>query len=187
MGHAPLETLSEYSVWIVKQDVKVLVLDERLGEQATDSTSHVDYRGHQVVDYLRKRLPTFPIFILTAFPNDEALVARFGSVEGILDRSQWSKDAKGYIQRMVRAGERFAETYEKELSDLSKLAAKAAAGSANAQELQKMRAMQVTLGIVTTADISTKQSSTMNKLDEKLKAFDKVVKKIEKIVEKGEK
>ena len=86
LGINPLNTITEYPNWINENDVAALVLDERLQEQQADVEVHVNYDGHDVVDYLRKTIPDFPIFIVTAAPNDPGLGERFAAVEDIINR-----------------------------------------------------------------------------------------------------
>ena len=143
----PLDQLSAYPSWIGDEDAAVLILDERLGEQKSDSGIHVAYSGHLVVEFLRRSMPTFPIFVLTSYPEDEELVERFGSVEEIIPRGEFGEHPEGYVDRIKRSGQRFLEVHERELSELAELSARMATGRANPSDRKRIAALHHLLSL----------------------------------------
>src|SRR5258708_32416874 len=71
LAPSPLANLGDYPAWLWEHDVAVLILDERLRE--VGGPAGIDYEGHELVEYLRQRLPTFPMFVVTSFENDAEL------------------------------------------------------------------------------------------------------------------
>ena len=86
----PLPSLSDYPSWIGANKLSVLIIDERLNEATTSDEGAVNYFGHDLVKYLRKRMESFPLFVVTSYPDDEDLRLRFGDVEDIIDRKDFS-------------------------------------------------------------------------------------------------
>lgn len=72
----PLPALDEYPAWISQNKICALVLDELLDEKVNNGKA-VDYQGHDLVDFVRERFRTLPIFVVTAHSSDLVLQERF--------------------------------------------------------------------------------------------------------------
>lgn len=144
---APLGEMAEYPSWLIENEVAVLVLDENLREQTQDAEGHALYQGHEVVDYLRARIPTLPIFFVTSYPNEPELDDRFGKVEGIFARGDFADKAKDHVERIVRGGQRYLETNETELADLARLSSRIAEGRGSEADYSKLEAIRGKLGL----------------------------------------
>jgi len=141
-GFNPLNNLDDYFDWIGEEDVAVLVLDERLREEREDVEVHVDYDGHDVVDKIRTKHPTFPIFVVTAVPDDQNVSDRFSSVEAIIDRADFVKDSDKLVPRIVRSGQRFFDTNEDRLSEMESLSRLVAQDEASEEDLKRLEALR---------------------------------------------
>jgi DNA-binding NarL/FixJ family response regulator len=144
----PLPDLREYPGWIDEHDVAVVLTDERLHEGAeSDAGEAVAYNGHNLVDFLRPRYPSLPIYVITAYPNEESLTSRFGSVEDVIIKGELTDKSAEYVERFIRAGSKFFEEHQAELQRLGELSRKTAVGDAAADEIEELRGLQERLGI----------------------------------------
>jgi hypothetical protein len=134
---SPLESIEEYPAWIHENEIATLVVDERLAEQGPGVT----YAGHDVVEYLRKRLPTLPIFVVTSHA-DEVLDEAKKDVEAIVPRDQFTDEPAIYVTRMVRAGRKYVEEFERELAELSAISRRIVAGDATGVEIRRADAIR---------------------------------------------
>ncbi len=181
----PLPRLEDYPSWIHENQIAVLVLDERLHEQALDSEGHVDYDGHSLVDFFRLTDASFPIFILTSFREDDEVQQRFGAVEDIIRRTDFMDAdlAKQYAARMVRAAHRFLQTFERELAKLSETAARVASGTADTEDLQMVKALQSKIGLAFPQGLSDR-SNWISSIEGKLVEFAALRREIEEFLER---
>ena len=140
---APLKRIGDYPSWIAENNISVLTIDERLHEAAEESTEAADYSGHEVVDYLRAKFKTLPIYIISAFSDDEAVQRRCSSVEGIFDRTDFSSHAELYVTRFVRLGTKFYQENRQELERLAELSRKIARGVATPDEIAEAGGLQL--------------------------------------------
>ena len=96
--------MSDYLEEIAGGDeIAVLILDERLDEQV-GSNEPVTYQGHELVGYLRQRLPTFPVFMVTSFVHDLEGTGQDREFEDVIERGKFAEDADMYVPRLIRAG-----------------------------------------------------------------------------------
>jgi hypothetical protein len=181
----PLSSVKEYPFWLQGKDIQTLIIDERLNEQKDDGSEHAEYYGHDVVDAIRKALPTFPIFVVTAFKDDEELLKRYKAVEGVFDRNSLLKELDVNVSRMLRAGEHFAVTRKSDLARLSELATKAAVGKASEKDFEDIRVLQVALGFGDSLDTLKGQAQILDQLEKKLVEFNNVSKKIDTFIAKS--
>lgn len=143
IGKHPLPDMNDYSPMILEEDIAVLLVDERLHEQNEEATGlAVAYNGHDLIAFLRERLPDFPIFAITAFPDEQPLQAKAPDVEDIIVRGDFAKMPEKYVQRMIRSGQRFADALQSELAVLAKLAENAARGQGSKQEDERMQSIR---------------------------------------------
>lgn len=136
----PLADMNEYPSWIAGNDISVLILDERLHEEAEKGCIPVDYEGHDLVEFIRDRYDTLPIFILTSYPDDEDLKQKFADVEEIIERKKFDPDK--YVPRFIRSGSRFYQEHRQELERLAELSIKIAKGEATPEEIKEVRGIQ---------------------------------------------
>ncbi len=165
---APLSDLEDYPSWLMENEVAVILLDERLNEQKTKGKALPNYEGHHLVEFLRKHLPTLPIFVITSYPDDEELKKKFKDVEEIIVRQQFAERADEYVPRFLRSGQRYLEAFHKELAELSNSADKIAKGKATGKDIEKLRAIQAKIGMMFPYDIIKSRCEWTNELEAKL-------------------
>lgn len=182
----PLNRVEDYPSWITENDIVALILDERLNEQSADVAAavkrHVTYKGHDLVDYLRVRFPTIPIFIVTSHPTDASLTERFKDVEAIVRRDEFLKEAEDWVPRIIRVSQRFFETVQGQLTELAELSLKIATGTANKGEKDRAKALQSSLQTPFATDQMVDRSEWLTSLQGKLSEFDTLQKEIEAVM-----
>jgi CheY-like chemotaxis protein len=168
----PLIELSDYPSWLTENDVTALILDERLHEQAEDVESQVTYSGHDLVDYLRQRFTTLPIFVVTSYPEDESLKRRFKDVEAIIGRADFVRDADKWAPRITRASQKYFETVQAQLSELADVSLKIATGEATKDDQDRAKAIQSNLQAPFVVEQIGSKSDWLNQLEGKLSELD---------------
>lgn len=181
---SPLSRLEDYPSWITENEVSVILLDERLDEQIEAETVIADYRGHDLIDFVRGRFPTLPIYVITSYPNDDDLKERFKDVEEILPRDKFSEKAEDYVPRILRAGQKFLETFQEELAELSDKASKIAKGEATKEDIEKAKAIRTKIGCIFPSAIFGEHSQLLVTVDEKLKELEKLKAEVNKYFER---
>lgn len=147
-GIEPLAAIDEYGALITEDDIAVLILDEKLQEQAAELTGvAVNYNGHELVSFLRPRFPDLPIYVVTAYDAEEDVQNAASKVEGIINRMEFNKDPKVHTARMIRSGHRFAKALEGDLNYLSAISEKLAVGKADDDEVKKMTSIREKLSL----------------------------------------
>ncbi|MBI1765277.1 MAG: hypothetical protein HYR56_28010 [Acidobacteria bacterium] len=182
----PLPELSAYPGWISENEISALIVDERLHEQAPDSHSHVGYNGHDLVDFLRKRYTSLPIFIITSHDDDAPLQRRFKDVEGIIARDEFNRNAQKYVPRITRASQQYFETVQKQLTELSAVASKIATGKATKKDKDRAKALQIHLQTPFT-DQPVDRSEWLGKMEDELKELGHLKEEIESFLKKKKK
>lgn len=175
----PLAELGDYPSWITENEIAALILDERLHEQAEDVASQVTYSGHDLVDFLRARFATMPIFVVTSYPNDDSLRRRFKDVEAIIGRDEFVRDAGEWVPRITRSSQKYFETIQEQLSELADVSLKIATGNATQEDEDKAKALQSSLQTPFVADQISNRSEWLNKLEGKLSDLEKLKKEID--------
>jgi hypothetical protein len=170
----PLEKMNEYPSWITEQDVAVMLLDERLHEQKTIGKPYVDYNGHDLVDYIRKRFKTLPIFVITSFSDDDELVDKFSDVEAIIPREVFTDKPKEYVPRFLRAGQKFIDTFQGELSELSERAKKIALGRAKRADVKRANAIRESLNLAFPLEAFRTRDEWLAEMEKNLKDLKKI-------------
>lgn len=142
-----LPTTAEVAAWVVANDVRVLVVDQRLGDQPGTSGT-VSYFGHDVVKAVRARLPALPIYLLTAFAKSDPNIPKtFGQMEAVFDRVHFAENLQQYIEIMVRAGMAFHTRNLEILGRLDALSRKHATGTLTDPERAELTGIQAQLNL----------------------------------------
>jgi len=180
VDNKPLTNLEEYPAWISENKICSLVIDELLNEKVNGGNA-VEYKGHDLVDYIRKRFATLPIFVITSYSNDPSLRQRFKDVEDIVERQVFGQDYKNYAPRIIRAAQQYLNVFQTELNELSLFAQRAATGEIISNEEQaRAQAIQTKLDIAysigTISDISVwlhEATDLVDKIEELRKEIEK--------------
>lgn len=179
----PLPNLEDYPSWIMEDEVCVILLDERLNEQKPKKKNTSYYEGHTLVEFIRKHLPTFPIFVITSYPEDEELKKKFKDVEEIIVRHQFAERANEYVPRFLRSGQRYLEAFHNELTELAENADKIAKGTATQQDIERVKAIQAKIGMLFPWDTIKTRCEWADELETRLKTFEKLSTKIKKFLD----
>lgn len=144
----PFADPNKYFDFIAVNDVCLLILDERLNDQATPEGSPVDYKGNQLVGQLRKQLKDFPILMITTYSNEDDVLEKESEFEYLLNRDDITlnkETANLYIPRLIRSAQRFLDSNNKELSEYNELTQRVASGETSPELIQRLEALQVKL------------------------------------------
>lgn len=167
-----------YPRWLTHNHIYALVVDQVLNEQASGKKNHATFKGHDVIAAIRKHLKSFPIYVITAYPEDDDLKDHRAEADRVLRRDEFAKNADVYVKRIVRAAERFAEEHKKDLSRLTDLARKAATNTISADERKELASLQSTIGFVTLQEAENARAKALDSLEKKLKGFQAIEKDI---------
>lgn len=168
----PLPQLASYAAWLRSNDVAALILDEKLQEHFDDEP--IDYEGHDVVECIRERNPTLPIFVVTAFEKDEELLRRFADVEEIINRNVFAEKAKEYVARFIRSGNRFWSEHEGAMRRLGEIAERIAIGEATDAEKEEATGLQARMALTLQLPEVAERSEELRKLEELLIELDRM-------------
>lgn len=173
------DDISQYVSWICEHDIAVLVVDEQLQEEASPDGGNVDYNAHDLIDFIRNSFPTFPVFALTAYSVTPELIEKNGSFDDILEKNYFSDNLESIITRFVRAGQRFTEVNQEELTRLSQISKDLAEGKKVEQDkLDEATAIQQRLEIPFTIERLSTRSEVLNEFDNQLKEMEKLANEI---------
>ncbi|MBK7862485.1 MAG: hypothetical protein IPJ65_28535 [Archangiaceae bacterium] len=166
--HDPLPSPLDYPSWVIDEDVSALIIDERLNEQKGAGGKHVSYTGHEVVDELRKAHDGLPIFVLTSYSSDDALVARIDRVNVVMDRRTFLSKPAPHVTRIMRDAELFADARDAQLLELGQLAEAIAGGSASPKQKKQAKLLQAKLNIHLPIKDITERADWLAKAEEQL-------------------
>lgn len=179
---APLAEMQDYPGWIAEYDIAVILLDERLNEQIEVDGEYVGYDGHDLVEFIRRHLPTLPIFVITSYKDDEELTKKFGDVEDIIERNEFFKRADEYVPRFLRSGQKFLEVFQGELTELADKADKIAKGEATVEDIQRVNAIRARIGLAFPCEPLSDRSLWLKKVEEKIEEFKQLHREVEEFL-----
>jgi len=139
------ESFDEYFSWIEDENIKCLIFDEMMHNDSEGEKGPVGYKGNELVEIIRARVKDIPIYVVTSSANSEELLKKFSEFEDIIDREDFINEGDKFVNRIVRASQRFLESNKNELEELQYLSEKVAIGKANESELKRLKALQVKL------------------------------------------
>lgn len=139
----PFKNINDYFPFVTDNDVCVLILDEKLNDQAVDDDGPVEYKGSDLVSALRMQLKDIPIFALTVIPNENNLLQKFSEYEQIISRDDFYKDAEKFVPIFVRAAKSYLKDNESDLSNFNNLTKNIAGGLDDEAAIQKLQALQM--------------------------------------------
>ena len=143
----PFQTKEEYAAWILEEEITVLIIDERLNEEAISKGNTADYYGHDLAQELRIKFKDLPVYSITSHKVTAALKKAFKNFNLILNRREFDEEIDMYLNLMVRSGEDFFAKNEVQLNRLGELADKIAEGTANKKNRDEALAIQTNLQI----------------------------------------
>lgn len=145
MARLPFKNPNDYFAFINEKNVCVLILDEKLNNQAVDEDGPVNYKGSELVTFLRKSLKDFPIFSITNFDSVDELNEKYSEFEEIIKKSDFIEDTNRYFPKILRAAKNFLRENYEELSEFNELTKEVSGGNQDPDLLKKLQALQVKL------------------------------------------
>lgn len=179
----PFHDINEYFQYVQKNEICLLILDERLNDKPSIDGSPVNYLGNQLVIELRKQLKDFPIVMITTFSDEDDVQEKQSEFEYLLKRDDITDNesvANLYIPRIIRAAQRYLELNNKELTEYNLLTQKVAAGETSAENLKQLEALQTKLGLPVIG--YDDRGAWLEKYEEHIKDLDTLKSKLEDII-----
>lgn len=139
------ETFQEYFQWIKDENIVCLIFDERMNNETENGIGPVGYRGDQLVSIIRERFKDIPIYVITSNKGDDELTAKFSEFEDIIERQEFIDEGDKYVDRIIRATQRYLDENKKELQIFQKLSEKVASGKYSDKEYDNLLALQTKL------------------------------------------
>lgn len=163
--------------WLDENDATVLVTDWKLNEGAK-SERVVSYEADSLIKEIRRKRPTFPIFVITGFASEAQ--GHLKEVENIFSRHEFNKNAATVVPQILRAGLRRYEEQRDLLTRMDELARRVATGKASKKERDELKSLdgyfQADLPAIVTLD------SVLGELEQVTKRADVLRRKVEKRV-----
>lgn len=171
----PFKSFDEYFPWIEKQEICVLIFDERLQNDNQGDLGPVGYRGNELVMKIRERFKDIPIFTVTAHIGDAELQEKFNEFEYIITRDDFGEK---YIDIILRASQRYLTENQKELFLFDELTKKIAAGNGRDEDIEKLKALQLKLHIPLSNDLRDRED-WLDEYEKQIKALEDIKVKLE--------
>ncbi|MFT3806355.1 hypothetical protein [Arenimonas sp.] len=137
---APLPDLNDYSPWLLANDVRVLVLDEKLSGSADEAGA--DYSGHDIAAIVRQQVPDLPQVIVTSVKNSDDLDDAAEELDAIVARNDFDEQPDLYVERMLRMGKSYLGRYESQLAEFGRIVRAVAAGDVNESDISRLEAIR---------------------------------------------
>lgn len=174
----PLRDVAAYAEFVTDENVAVLVVDERLNEEG----GGVAYAGHELAAALRDDLPEFPIFMITAFAEDEGVKESRGLVEMVLQKNAFFDDVETWVTRFVRAGQRYLEANGARHARFSELAELSATRALSEEEHRELTELQATIAAGSLSSGVLYKADVVRSLGELLTEADELRRQIEEVL-----
>ena len=172
---APEGSMEDIKEWIVKQQIKCLLIDYQL-------SSKYDYNGTQLAFYLEDVLQGFPYLILTSYPEDsveEKLVVK----NAICDRNVMDKtgtqfdDFCAQLKQMTEVYDNTIDKYKKKYERLTLKKRESGLGTEEEEELMNVFRILKSYGEVDDIPAEMLKSSLSGQIDAILGKLDDLLKK----------
>jgi len=174
-----LASAADYPDWIVANAVGVLLVDQLLNEELPAGADPITYKGSDVLQTVQRALPGFPLVVLTAYSNDQDLVANKGKADYVMSRATFMVEMNDYIERLVRHATDFLANYQLQLSEFSSLSQKKAQGQASAEEGTRLEALQ---GLFDWPTVRSPKDDAFDEIEARLKTLEALKEKIEPLL-----
>jgi hypothetical protein len=141
----PFANPNDYFNFIDKNEICVLILDEKLNDRSNDNNAPVDYLGSDLVTALRRKLKEFPIFAITNFVDETELKEKYSEFEDIIIRKQFLLETEKYFPKIWRSAKNYLNENIDEFSQFNQLTMEIAGGNKDPVLIAKLKALQVKL------------------------------------------
>jgi len=177
------EDFTEYFNWIQDNNIVCLIFDERMHNDSEDNKGPVGYRGNELVLIIRNKFKDIPIYVITSHKGDEDLQARFSDFEDIIARQEFIDEGEKYVDRFIRASQRYLEENYNELDEFQQLSAKAASGNNTNEDLIRLRALQIKLNLPLDSNLGERKD-WLDEYEQRIKSLEALQVEIESKINK---
>lgn len=181
----PLPLVNDYPAWIYENKLSALIIDEKLREMPPDGY-HIDYDGHDVIDYVKTRMLTLPVIVVTNVPDDQDLDKRFAKVDDIIPKAVWGEKGEKIAERLINRAENYKGIYIQKLAVVDKLSQKVALGTASEEDIEHLRGLQTEFSLPF-IDGKLEIDSWLSDMENTLREFSELEEKAKSFIEKHEK
>ena len=181
----PFDTLdfTEYFEWIQQNEICCLIFDERMHNESENNIGPVGYRGNELVTIVRNKFKDIPIYVITSNKSDEDLQEKFSEFEDIIDRQEFTDEGERYVDRFIRASQRYLDENTSELEEFQQLSELVASGKNDKKDLIRLRALQLKLNLTLDNGLGERKD-WLDEYEDKIRFLEELQKKIEsKIIE----
>jgi hypothetical protein len=168
----PFQNTQDYFDYIERNDVCVLILDEKLNDQTFDSNGPVDYKGSQLVKILRERLKDLPIFSISVISTDKELIQQYNQFEEIISRKEFYENPMKYVPKILRAAKNFLLEKNVAFEEYGILSVKISSGSANEEDITRFKELQLKLDLPLVG--FDDRDTWLNKYEEKINMLEEL-------------
>lgn len=179
---SPLDRLADYLKWIDDFEIGAIILDEKFERRSNSKSKLAQYQGHDLVDFIRSHYPTLPIFIITAYDETPELKNKFKDVEEILSKKEFGVKSKAYVARILRSAQRFLDTFQAELEELSETATKIATGKAKKKDIARAKAIQEKILISFPLELIDSRAKWLQEMEDNLQKLEQLEQKANRII-----
>lgn len=158
----PFVDKSDYIQWILENSISSLIIDERLYEEETNCGNNISYSGHQLVEFLRTHFKDLPLYIVTNVAISDDIKKIYNQFNLILGKREFDDKLKDYLNLIIMSGNKFFNSYQKELERLSILSDKIVYGKATNEEILEAKALQTSLVIPHTTEKNVEREDWLN-------------------------
>ncbi|MBB1644947.1 hypothetical protein [Sphingobacterium sp. UME9] len=141
----PFRDLQAYFNFIEQNDVCILILDEKLNDQSILDGKPVEYKGSDLVKFLRHTLKNIPIYSVTSYHYVEELKESYSQFEDVIKRTDFIEETEKYFKKMWRLANNYLKENITELSEFNDILTKISSGDTTPDLQQRLKALQVKL------------------------------------------
>lgn len=168
----PFKDPNEYFNFIDKNDICVLILDEKLNDQPIDENGPINYKGSQLVTFLREKLKDFPIYSVTNFVAADELKEKESEFEEVIPRGDFIEHTNKYFSRILRASKNYLNENLDELSEFNDLTIAISGGDKNPELITRLQALQVKLALPFSG--FDERNAWLNEYENQIKSLEKL-------------
>jgi hypothetical protein len=141
----PFRDLQTYFNFIEQNEVCVLILDEKLNDQSILDGKPVEYKGSDLVQFLRQTLKNIPIYSITSYHYVDELKENYSQFEDIIKRTDFIEDTEKYFKKIWRLANNYLKENIDELSEFNDTLTKISSGDNDPILQKKLKALQIKL------------------------------------------
>lgn len=177
----PLPNLRDYPFWIAENKIAALVVDQRLRE-VPPPQYRIDYDGHDVVKYLRPRMRTLPIIVVTGY-QDDVLEGIRDDVTVIVGKDELGQRGEDLTKEILEKAKIYKNDHTTKLARIDELAQQVALGNASTEDIKELRGLQTELQLPF-VDIKNENDQWLSRFEAAIKNLEASEKEAKLFIEK---